>query len=146
MGTIRTSATVAKPPEAVWAVLADPSLGLRLFSGCTRSEMTSPPPLRRGSRFVLVRTVDGKTVEVEFDVAVFRPPKEIELAGEAQGFRVEYRYRLRPVGEGTGEGTKVDLECVVEGLGLAALMEGVVTEALRRADADHLERLRDALG
>lgn len=142
MGTIRTSTTVPHPPEAVWAALADPGMGLRLFSGCTRCELTSSPPLRRGSRFVLVRTVDGRTVEVEFDVVVFRPPKEIELAGEAQGFRVEYRYRLRP----EGAGTKVDLECVVEGLGLAALMEGVVTEALRRADADHLDRLREAAG
>ena len=142
MGTFRSSATIPRPPEAVWAALADPSLGLRVFSGCSRSELTTPPPLRRGSRLRIVRTVDGKTVEVEFDVVVFRPAKELELSGEAQGFRAEYRYVLLP----EGAGTRVDLECAVEGLGLAALLEGTVTDALRRADADHLERLKAAAG
>lgn len=140
MGDFRSSVRIAAAPDSVWRVLADPAAGQRLFAGCTRAGLASAPPMRAGSRMTVARTVDGRSVEVEFDVVVFRPGKELELLGEAQGFRAGYRYVLRA----DGDGTRLDLDTSVEGLGFAALMEGVVTDALRKADADHLDRVRAA--
>lgn len=133
--------TVASPPDAVFAVLADPANASRLFSGAAPGRLVSPAPVRAGSRVLSSRTVDGLTVSGEVTVDVHRPPKELVLTASAQGFRVESRWRLVP----DGAGTKVEYECRVSAGGLAGLLAGSVTDALRRADADHIDRLRAAL-
>jgi carbon monoxide dehydrogenase subunit G len=134
--------TVAGTPEAVFAVLTDPANAPRLFAGAAAGRLVSAPPLRAGSRVATARTVEGRTVSGEAVVDVCRPPREFALVASAEGFRVETRWRLVP----EGSGTKVEYECRVSGSGLASLLAGAVTDALRRADADHLDRLAAVVG
>jgi carbon monoxide dehydrogenase subunit G len=131
-------ATLVSPPDAVFGALTDPANAPALFSGASPGTVVTPGPLRAGSRVRTSRTVAGRSFEGETTVDVHRPGKEFSLTASAQGVRVETRWRLAP----DGAGTRVEYECRVQGSGLASLFEGAVVDALRRADADHLDRLR----
>ena len=60
---------------------------------------------------------------------------------EAEGFRVEYRYELEPV----GERTRVTLIADISASGLKKLMTPVVKRIIEKMDGDHLERLAAAM-
>ena len=137
--------TIPRPAEAVFATLSDPATAVRIQAGTSRSELVTPPPLRTGSRLRAVRTVEGRTVDGEVEVAVCRPGKEIEYVGGAQGIKVSYRYTLKADAAVGAESTLVTLDVTIEGSGFASLVAGIVTEALRRAEADHLTKLRALL-
>jgi hypothetical protein len=138
--SFRIQTTIARPAAAVFAKLADPAIAVRIQAGTTRSELLTPPPVRAGSRIRAVRTLEGRTVDGEVEVATFRQDREIEYVGGAQGIRVAYRYSLK---DGPAAGTTVaTLDVAVEGSGLAALVAGVVTNALQRAESDHLAKLK----
>ena len=130
--------TVSAAPEAVFDAITNPANTSILFAGAAADRVLTPGPLRTGSRIGRRRTVDANTVEGEGEIDVCRPPKEFSIRGEAKGLRLETHWRLKP----DDGGTQVEYECRVEGSGLASLIVKPVLEALRRADADHLDRLR----
>lgn len=137
-------ATVAAAPDAVFAALATPANAALLFSGTSPDAPLEPGPVRAGSRFRRRRTVGSQTFDGEVVVDVYRPGKEYAVRAEARGIRVESRWRLTLAADGAATG--VAYECSVQGSGLASFVEGPVTDALRRADADHLQRLAAVLG
>lgn len=139
MPSFRNQTTIARPAAAVFAKLTDPATAVRIQAGTTRSELVTPAPLRAGSRLRAVRTLEGRTVDGEVEVATFRQDKEIEFLANAQGIRVSYRYTLK---EAAPETTIATLDVSVEGSGLAALVAGVVTNALQRAETDHMAKLK----
>ena len=108
MPSFRQQITIDRSPEAVFATLAIPATAVRIQAGTTRCELTSPPPLRAGSRLRAVRTLEGRTVDGEVEVAAFRPGKEIEFVGGAQGIKLSYRYSLKPVGAPDPAATAVE--------------------------------------
>lgn len=134
--------TVARPPETVFAAIADPAAAPARFSGAAAGVLVSAPPMRAGSVVRTTRTVAGRTVTADATIEVHRPSKELEIRGGVQGIEVVTRWRLTP----DGAGTKVEFECRVTGSGLAAFVEGPVADALRTADADHIERLARHVG
>lgn len=135
-------AVIAAPPDAVFAALADPANGVKLHAGTTRSEVAGGGPVKAGARLRRVRSVEGHTVDAEYEVLCFRPGKELEISGGAQGITATWRWTLAA----DGAGTKVALDMTVEGEGFAMFLAGTVAEALRRAESDHLARLAAACG
>lgn len=132
--------TVAASPQAVFIVLANPGRTADLFAGAAADVVIDGGPVRAGTRLRRSRTVGSTSATADATVEVHRPGKELAIVGEARGFRVETRWRLRPGADASC--TEVEYECKVEGSGLASLVAGAVSDALQRADADHLDRLR----
>jgi uncharacterized protein YndB with AHSA1/START domain len=140
MPSYTMSATLAAPPERVFAALTDPQNATLLFGAAAGDLRIGPEPLRQGARYPQRRTWGGMTVSGDLVVEALRPPKEFEISAEAKGLRVVARWVL--TSESEGAATRVDYECRVQGSGFAAFLAGTVADALRRADAEHLERLR----
>ncbi|MCE9637502.1 MAG: SRPBCC family protein [Planctomycetes bacterium] len=152
MGSFVLSKRIARNADDVFATLTDPANQRALFSGTTRSDSSPPGALRAGSVLKRTRTVGGTTVDGEVTVDVFRPGKELSLRGEAKGLKLEQRWRLvtrtaaqAPAAPPPAAETTVEYECRIEGSGFAALFAGAVLDAVRSADADHLERLSTLL-
>lgn len=145
MPGFRQQAVIHASPDAVFAALADAANGIRLHAGMTRSEVVGGGPLKNGSMLHRVRTVDGRTVDAEFEVLCFRPGKELEISGGAQGITATWRWKLAPAAAPEGA-TDVALDVTVEGDGFAMFLAGAVTDALRRAEEDHLARLASLVG
>ena len=141
MASFVLRAAIAAAPDAVFAVLTDPASQPRLFPGSSPDVLVGPGPLRSGSRLKRSRTLSGNTFAAEATVEVHRPPKEFSVTGESRGVRIETRWRLTPTAA-DGNATNVEYECRIAASGLASLFEGAILDALKKADTEHLERLR----
>lgn len=72
MARTRRSRLIAATPEAVWAVVADPSHIPRWWPGVTRVE-----GVHAGHFTEVIPTGRGRPVRLDFDVAVAEPPQRL---------------------------------------------------------------------
>ena len=108
MSKVEVSIGIAAPPEAVWAVVMDPT---RLGEWVTihrRLGAADPAPLKRGSTLEQTLELRGAPFKVRWTVAeATRPTLAVwEGAGPARS-RARTAYMLAPDGDG---GTRFDYE------------------------------------
>lgn len=83
------SAEISRPAEEVFAFLSNLENLPRWQSGVLRAELTTPAPLRVGSKAVVERRMFGQQIVADLVVTAFEPPHRIVLATEASGVSVE---------------------------------------------------------
>lgn len=116
--TLDLQVTIAAPPVAVWAVLADIPNWSRWLPNLVRLEVLGDPALQVGMRFRETRKMFGRDATEVFEVTTAQPPQSLELhvdGHEGSSRRGSYRfsYRLEPV----AVGTCLHLVACIEGMG-----------------------------
>jgi uncharacterized membrane protein len=144
---MRTSASIeiAAPPEAVWALVADPTRYLEFMSGVTRWEVDSPEPSGLGARYRMLLQVGSAEVGGLIEVVEFREGCDLAWTS-VTGIDQRGRWRLREPRPGR---TRVELRLSygVAGAGITGwLAEHIaapqVTGHLRRS-LHQLKRLAE---
>jgi carbon monoxide dehydrogenase subunit G len=138
---LEESIEVARPADAVYAVLATVERYPDWLPGVTAAEQTSPGPVGEGTTFRLRLAGPGGPLEANGVVVAADPGRSLALRGEASQGRVEGELELEPV----DGGTRITVGMEVALSGMYAFAEGLVAGGLRNAMPNALRRIRDRL-
>lgn len=136
---LEQSVEIARPPEDVYAYLADPD-NLPAWQGAVDEVEWQGGEAVAGDRFREQRTFVGRKVVSHVDVTVAEPGREFTVATAAGPVDVTARHVLAPAGGGA---TLVRVE--VEASRVPRLMAGMAARAARRQAAEDLARLKRLL-
>jgi uncharacterized protein YndB with AHSA1/START domain len=143
MGAFAITITIDKPPEAVFAFLADPAK-LPLWLEAVDDVAFADTPPRRGARFQMARSLPGGRVVNEVEFVKFDPGRRVALESRTGATPFRYEYVLDP----TGRGTRVRLvgRISAEDLpGPVARLDGIATQLFRRGMQRNLRTLEHLL-
>jgi carbon monoxide dehydrogenase subunit G len=136
----RQSIYIHRPPDEVFAFVADHAND-RLW----RTELVSVEPVGDitegvGTHLRQTVTYQGRTAEANIEITEWVPGQRICFRAHG-GIRAHGCYDLRP----EGDGTRFSVSATVELKGAAAMLERYVQQAVERAAAQDLERLKQVL-
>ena len=123
---------IARPPEEVYAVIADLRRGPEWQPTLVRVDVV------RGTE---VRRIGGQEREASFDVTRNEPPGLFEIVSHSGPVRVWATFELHP----DGVGTRVDLSLVLDLSGPLRFAGGMVRGRAEREARENLERLKALL-
>ncbi len=126
------SATIAAPPERVWATMTDWAAAPEWMPGTSAFRIDGP--LRPGA--ALHYTARGK--ERTSTVAEVIPERSLTLTSTVGKVHAAYTYVMTPV----AGGTRVDLTADVRTGGAMRLLGGVIRRAIAKEDSGQLDRLK----
>ena len=98
---ITESVHVSRPPDEVWAVVADLDAHPEWRPTIVEFTKLSDGPLAVGSRIREVLRWRGREIEIEDVVTALEPPRRFAVRGGWQAADFELDLRLEPEGEGT---------------------------------------------
>ena len=142
MRRVEAGITIAAPPEAVFAFVADLANLPRWQSGITSAERTSPDPVGVGSTARVVRDMAGQSLTVDLTITEFEPGRRLALASAASGVSVTATLEMEPNDDATVVRSGIEIKA---GSVFMAPLEGVIANAAGGELASGLERLRDAV-
>ena len=142
MRRVEAGITIAAPPEAVFAFVADLANLPRWQSGITSAERTSPDPVGVGSTARVVRDMAGQSLTVDLTITDFEPGRRLALASAASGVSVTATLEMEPNDDATVVRSGIEIKA---GSMFMAPLEGVIANAAGGELAAGLERLRDAV-
>jgi uncharacterized protein YndB with AHSA1/START domain len=144
---VSVSRVIAAPPEAVFAIVADPSRHPEIDgSGMLRASMDGPAPLQLGSTFTMRMRQFGMPYSMVNTVTELEPDRRIAwrpaamVAGHKTAGGVTWRYEITPTDGGC---TVVETYDITTGTGSRALALLRFPEKMARAMAATLDRLAD---
>lgn len=141
--TVRRSRTVSSPPEAVWAVVADPHHLPRWWPRVERVESVDADAWT-----CVMRTDRGSVVRADYSLLGDEAGRRREWAQQLAGSPFERLLREHRTAvriEPAGDGTEVELTVVSKGRGTARLGAFMMRRAQRRQLDDALEALEEVV-
>jgi len=132
---------IARPPQDVFAVLADPTRATEFIDNIKASTKLTDGPVGVGTRFRETRIVRGKEASADLLVSAYEPNTHVGISTEAEGITVEDHYRLAP----DAGGTRLTWICELEASGLRKMMLPMVAGIMKKEDGDHLQKLKSYL-
>jgi uncharacterized protein YndB with AHSA1/START domain len=142
MRRVEAGITIAAPPEAVFAFVADLANLPRWQSGIVSAERTSPDPVGVGSTARVVRDMAGQSLTVDLTITDFDPGRRLALASAASGVSVTATLEMEPNDDATVVRSGIEIKA---GSVFMAPLEGVIANAAAGELASGLERLREAV-
>ena len=109
MATFHNTITITRPPDEVFAFLADFGNIPAWNYAITRTVQTSPGPARVGATYHQTRTIPRPSEET-FEITDFAPPSRLAIKGQIGPFHTTSSYLLEPTAGGTRLTNKVELE------------------------------------
>ena len=111
MAIVEVSVTIRRPSADVYRVLTTPELTPRWSSNAVAERMTTPGPIRVGSRRqATVRRVGGGTTENEIEVTELEPERRIAVRSVTAPVPFTSAWTFAPVDEGTRVDWRWDFE------------------------------------
>lgn len=138
MAGFQTSTFIQSPPEAVFAFISDPAVGVGLIDGILKCEKLTPGPAGVGTRYLETRLMGGKAAQAELVIRAYEPPRRVTVGSDAPGLVTNYHYTLEP----EAGGTHLHWECELKAEGLRSLMLPVLAGIMKLQDGDHLEKVK----
>jgi len=138
MNGFEFSEHIARSPRDVFEVLSDPTRAVEFLDNITECRKLTDGPIGIGTRFRETRIVHGKEAGTDLLVSAYEPHSHVGISTEAEGIKVEYHYRLAPV----GGGTHLVWVCELEARGLRRMMLPVVAGIMKKEDGGHLQKLK----
>jgi carbon monoxide dehydrogenase subunit G len=132
---------VRRPPEEVFAALADLEQAPRWVPDLVSVEKQTPGPVGVGTRYSEVVRMGEKVSEAELEVTEHDPPRVFAHRGQGGPARFTARFTLTP----DGEGTRVAHAYTVQLSGFAKLLTPVVARWIRKNAETAAEGLRRSL-
>ena len=139
MKRVERTATVAVPPQALFAYLADLDNLDEWMAGIVRAEVTSGGELGVGSTARVVRALGSQQVEAPLTVAEYDPPRRLVITSEVSGVNVAASLDLAPA---AGNATDLRFAMEIRGSMLTRFMEPMIAGAAGGEIDTTLERLR----
>jgi len=132
---VTVTTEVSAPPEAVWAVVTDPTRYLHIMDGITRWEVAGGPERGLGARYRMLMRVGSAEIGGLVEIVEFNEPRELAWHS-VTGVDQRGRWRLRETRPGR---TRVELRLTygVAGAGLFGWIAERVAEPIVRG---HLRR------
>jgi carbon monoxide dehydrogenase subunit G len=140
METFQNTVTIRRPPDDVFAFLADFENVPAWNYAIVETRKVSPGPVGVGTTYRQTRSVPRRSEE-GFEVTVFEPASRLEVRGEIGPFRARARYALEP----SGSGTRLTNAVQLQSSGLLRLVAPLATSRVKRAVAANLDALRQVL-
>lgn len=138
MKSFEFSEQIARPPQQVFEVIADPTRATAFLDNITECIKLTDGPIAVGTRFRETRVMGGKEASTELLVTDHEPYTHVGVSSEAEGIKVVYHYRLAPA----GGGTRLTWTCEVDAGGLRRMMLPLLAGIMKKEDGEHLQRLK----
>jgi len=139
MKRVERTATIATPPEALFAYLADlENLG-EWMAGIVSADVTSPGEIGVGTTARVVRALGSQSVEAQLNVDEYEPPRHIVIGSEVAGVRIAASLDLEPDAD---DSTELRFAMEIRGSMLTRFMEPMIAGAAGGEIDMTLERIR----
>ena len=109
MDRFQNTVTIARPPDEVFAFLADFRDIPKWNYAIARTVQTSPGPAGAGATYRQTRTIPRPSEE-SLQITVFEPPSRLAVQGQIGPFHATTSYLLEPATGGTRLTNTVELE------------------------------------
>ena len=143
METFENTVTIRRPPEEVFAFLADFENVPRWNHAIESTRKTSAGPVGVGSTYRQIRSQPRRSEE-GLEVTVFEPTAHLGVEGEIGPFHARLDYRLEPIEGGTRLLNGVELEAASAVSKLLAPLAGSRVEAAVAENLDTLRRILES--
>lgn len=138
---LESSLVINRPVETVWAYISDFKNMPIWSTGTLEVQLTSEPPVRKGSTYLWVGQFLGQRLEVTSEVTEFEPNRAWAYRTLSGPFANAAAYRLEPA----DGGARVTISAEGEMNGFFKLAEPVVAAMTRRQFDGILVNLKDIL-
>ena len=142
MPVAQSATTVNASPERVFELFTDLAHAPERVRGIKRLELSTPAPVRKGTRFRETRVMFGREATMEMEIVAFEPGKSYTVGCESCGARYLTRFDFK----GEGAGTRVAVRFEVTALSVfAKLMSpfaGMMIKACAKACEQDLADLK----
>ena len=139
--TIRTSVTIAAPPEAITKVILDPGKAVLWTSDLERFEVVSGAPGQVGSIARLHYRQGNRSYVMEDRLVETEPGRRYLSRVTGQALTAEVETTLEP----SASGTSVAIRWTGSGRGLLRLLLPFMRRSISRQAKNDLEKLRAAV-
>ena len=139
MPRFATTVEIARPPEEVFAYLADVSKLPEWQASLVRA--SADGEVRVGTRIRERRTFMGRERDTELEVTVYEPPRRFDLRSRGGPVSFDIRHVLEPAGGGTRLNAELDFK-------LGAMIRLAARPLLKPAERefhDDFQRLKRTL-
>jgi uncharacterized membrane protein len=131
---VTDSVIITKPVAQVFAFVADHQNLPAWTVGVKQSQRLTSGPPASGSRYRIVGTLLGRTIQSSYQVTAFEPGRSFEGTMNSPMFGFSEQYRFEP----DGQATRVSMTATAEPHGVFRFLAPVMTAGIRRqVKADH---------
>jgi len=142
MATVELSVTIARPVSDVYRVLTTPELTARWSSNAIEEHMTTPGPVRVGSRRrATVRRPGRGTTENEIEVTAIEPERSMAVRSIEAPVPFTSSWTFTPV----GDATRVDWRWDFQLRGWMRPIDIILGPAFARTFRRDLDRLKSMM-
>ena len=134
--------TIDRPPDEVWAYLADIENAPRWMKGIRGVRRLGDGPVGEGARFMTSLSVAGRGAEREMRVAAWQPKERLALSSSERGVSAVYEYVCRPEAEGTR--VTLNARCTATGFPWR-LLHPLIAYMMKRTDGGQIRALKAAI-
>ena len=139
MKRVERVATIATPPDELFAYLADLENLNEWMAGIVSAQVTSPGDIGVGTTARVVRALGSQSVEAQLTVDEYDPPRHIVIGSEVSGVRIAASLDLQPR---DGDTTELQFAMEIRGSMLTRFMEPMIAGAAGGEIDVTLERIR----
>ena len=139
MKRVERVATIAAPPDELFAYLADLEHLNEWMAGIVSAEVTSPGEIGAGTTARVVRALGSQSVEAQLTVDEYDPPRHIVIGSEVSGVRIAASLDLQPR---DADATELQFAMEIRGSMLTRFMEPMIAGAAGGEIDVTLERIR----
>jgi carbon monoxide dehydrogenase subunit G len=139
MKRVERVATIATPPDELFAYLADLENLNEWMAGIVSAQVTSPGDIGVGTTARVVRALGSQSVEAQLTVDEYDPPRHIVIGSEVSGVRIAASLDLQP---SDGDMTELQFAMEIRGSMLTRFMEPMIAGAAGGEIDVTLERIR----
>ena len=139
MKRVERVATIATPPDELFAYLANLENLDEWMAGIVSAEVTSPGEIGVGTTARVVRALGSQSVEAQLTVDEYDPPRHIVIGSEVSGVRIAASLDLQPRER---DMTELQFAMEIRGSMLTRFMEPMIAGAAGGEIDVTLERIR----
>jgi uncharacterized protein YndB with AHSA1/START domain len=135
------SIQIDRPPEQVFAFVADENNMARWHSAVQSVRQTSPGPTGVGATYHMVRHLPQGRVENSYEITAYQPDEALTIETTSGPTPFRYRYRFEPV----ATGTELSLAAEVKVSGLASLAAPLLRRGIKSGVEANFATLKQLL-
>jgi carbon monoxide dehydrogenase subunit G len=139
--TRRVAVLISRPPDEVFAFVADARNRPRWDDGVDSEELTSPEPIGVGSTVRTRFRSMGRPYEYTWEIVEHRPPDRVTIGSTSGPFPTTLRYDVT----GQAEGTLVEFAITGRPTGMLRLMQPMIARTTQKNLDRGFARLKQLL-